>query len=112
LTPSCAHPNLQLASAHRPLDVQQAAFDRVVHVLGTDRRLAAAFAASRWPVLDDFVALDGSALMLDLVQASPGERCGHCASVVYVGCAKQAKPALTCMVAEENGVLLLSTRES
>ena len=68
--------NSQLASAHRPLDVQQAAFDRVVHVLGTDRRLAAAFAASHWPVLDDFVALDGSALMLDLVQASPGERCG------------------------------------
>jgi hypothetical protein len=85
-----------LGSAHRPLDVQQAAFDRVVHVLGTDRRLAAAFAASRWPVLDDFVALDGSALMLDLVQASPGERCGHYASAH----AQQAKLALTCISAE------------
>lgn len=86
----CA-PHSQLGSAHRPLDVQQAAFDRVVHVLGTDRRLAAAFAASRWPVLDDFVALDGSALMLDLVQASPGERCGCCAGAACVGCAQASR---------------------
>lgn len=65
---------LQSTAAHRPLDVQQPAFDRMVHALGADRRLAEAFAAARWPVLDDFMACDGCALMLDLVQASPGER--------------------------------------
>lgn len=104
-------PNLQLASAHRPLDVQQAAFDRVVHVLGTDRRLAAAFAASRWPVLDDFVALDGSALMLDLVQASPGERCGDCASVACVACALAGKACSNlCGCRAECGAALVHQR--
>ncbi len=68
------HHKAQSAAAHRPVEVGQGAFDRVVYALGAERRLAEAFAGARWPVLDDFMVCEGPALMLDLIQASPGER--------------------------------------
>lgn len=53
---------------------EQEAVDEAVRAVEEDRRVAVGFLSAPWPPLDAFLRLDGPALMLELVLASPGER--------------------------------------
>lgn len=53
----------------------QEALDAAVRALEEERRLAVAFVRSRWAPLEAFMDDEGPRLMLELIQASPGERC-------------------------------------
>lgn len=63
------------AQSAGPLTVTQESVDAAVRALEEDRRLAVAFLRSRWAPLETFMDDEGPLLMLELVQASPGERC-------------------------------------
>lgn len=66
------------AQSAGPLTVTQESVDAAVRALEEDRRLAVAFLRSRWAPLETFMDDEGPLLMLELVQASPGERCDTC----------------------------------
>ena len=62
-------------AAQMVVSAHQEAVDEAVQVVDEDRRVAIGFLRTPWLPLDAFVRLGGPALMLELVLASPGERC-------------------------------------
>ncbi|KAK9811850.1 hypothetical protein WJX72_011159 [[Myrmecia] bisecta] len=67
-------PKQAVLPAYRPVDVGQDAVDATIWALETDRKLYEAFVRSKWAALEDFMDYGGPGLMLDLIQACPGER--------------------------------------
>ena len=60
----------------RALEIDQESVEGAFACLDSDVKIAEAFLRVPWPATDAFLAAGGAALMLDFVQASPGERCG------------------------------------
>ena len=56
------------------VSAEREAVDEAAQAIEEDRRVAVGFLRAPWPPLDAFLRLDGPALMLELVLASPGER--------------------------------------
>ena len=65
----------------RAIDVSAEAVDAAVVAVETDRRFGEAFLREPWPPLKDFLQKGGTAALLDLIQHTPGERCGPLPSV-------------------------------
>ena len=78
------------AKSTAPLSVGQESLDAAVRALEEERRLAVAFVRSRWTPLETFMDDDGPRLMLELIQASPGERCVSCYSSSTLALASDA----------------------
>jgi hypothetical protein len=74
--PACLRRGKQAPTPlNRGMEVSQEAVEAAVWALEASRPLAEAFARSRWRALDAFNAGGGLSLMLEIVQAAPGERC-------------------------------------
>lgn len=62
----------------RAIDVSAEAVDAAVAAIEGDRRVGEAFLREPWPPLEDFLQRGGTAILLDFIQHTPGERCAGC----------------------------------
>ena len=64
----------QVQPAYKAVDVSGPIVEALVSALDSDRRLAEAFARSRWPALERLVDLGGARVLLEVVAHAPQER--------------------------------------
>ncbi len=66
---------LRAQGAPAAINAEEEAVDEAIQAVEEDRRVAGAFLRAPWPPLEAFLRHGGPGLMLELVLASPGERC-------------------------------------